>query len=130
MTAARWTLPATLEAPAVARRLTRSYAAEQGADGDTLSGMALAVTEAVANVVMHAYRDRDEAGEVELELARPNSFLCCYIRDDGDGFAPRIDSPGLGLGLPLISQSADALEIRRLERGGTEIVLRFSLAAD
>lgn len=129
MTAERWTLPANLEAPAAARRLSRSYAARQGADGETLIGVALAVTEAVSNVVMHAYRERDRAGEVELEMVRPNGYLCCYIRDEGDGFAPRVDSPGLGLGLPLISMSAQALEIRQLEQGGTEVVLRFSLAA-
>ena len=122
-----WTFSANLEAPAAARRLACAYAAGRGAGVDTLDAVALAVSEAVSNVVMHAYRGRMRAGDVEVELRQPDSYLCCYVRDDGDGIVPRMDSPGLGLGLPLISVSADAVEIRQLDHGGTELVMRFAL---
>jgi anti-sigma regulatory factor (Ser/Thr protein kinase) len=111
----------------VARRLARTYAAGQGARDETLAAIALCVSEAVTNAVVHAYRE-SEPGELELEARRPDGYICLYVRDRGAGFAPRVDSPGLGLGLGLVSNSAAALEVRRPPAGGTEVVMRFDLA--
>src|SRR5215208_4488304 len=119
MTAQSWTLPARLEAPSVARRLTRQFAAEHNADDETIAAVALCVTEAVTNAVVHAYRDTDQPRDVEIEARRPNGYLCVYVRDRGQGMTPRLDSPGLGLGLPLIADSATSLEVRRPHSGGT-----------
>src|SRR4029077_13132247 len=94
-------------------------AAEHGADVDTVAAVALCVSEAVANVVVHAYREADRPGEVEVEARRPNGYLCLYVRDRGQGLAPRVDSPGLGLGLPLIADIATSIEVRRPDSGGT-----------
>jgi anti-sigma regulatory factor (Ser/Thr protein kinase) len=50
------------------------------------------------------------------------------VTDDGHGMSPRPDSPGLGLGLPLIASLADKMEIRSPERGsGVAIWVRFAL---
>jgi len=38
-------------------------------------------------------------------------------------------SPGLGLGLPLIAGAAASSEVRTTDGGGTEVVMRFDLAA-
>ena len=40
---------------------------------------------------------------------------------------PRLDSPGLGLGLPVIAETATSVEVRRPPAGGTELVMRFDL---
>jgi hypothetical protein len=40
---------------------------------------------------------------------------------------PRIDSPGLGLGLPVISQMSASSQIVSPEDGGTEVIMRFDL---
>ena len=48
------------------------------------------------------------------------------MRDEGTGLAPRVDSPGLGLGLGLIAQVADSADVRAPETGGTEVVMRFN----
>jgi anti-sigma regulatory factor (Ser/Thr protein kinase) len=40
---------------------------------------------------------------------------------------PRLDSPGLGLGLPILAKVADEVSLRSRERGGTEVAMRFSL---
>jgi serine/threonine-protein kinase RsbW len=40
---------------------------------------------------------------------------------------PRLDSPGLGLGLPLISQISASSEVVSPQHGGTEITMRFEL---
>lgn len=87
------------------------------------------MSEAVTNAVVHAYRDRYEPGAVEVEAQRPNGYLCLYVRDQGSGLTPRPDGPGLGLGLPLISRTATSVEVRDAATGGTELVMRFDLAA-
>ena len=56
--------------------------------------------------------------------------MCVYVVDDGIGTQPRLDSPGLGLGIALISQLTDALEVRTPLEGGTELCMRFSLSAE
>ena len=55
--------------------------------------------------------------------------MCIYVLDEGTGLAPRVDSPGLGLGLGLIAQVADSADVRAPESGGTEVVMRFNVAA-
>jgi two-component sensor histidine kinase len=49
------------------------------------------------------------------------------VADEGGGLAPRVDSPGLGLGLILIAQACDELDIIKREGGGTELRMRFGL---
>lgn len=104
------------------------FVAENGADDGVQQSVALAVSEAASNVVVHAYRDGDrEAGEIELECRAEGAEVTIWIRDTGSGMAPRADSPGLGLGMPLIANLADALEIRTLDSGGTEVRMRFAV---
>ena len=47
------------------------------------------------------------------------------VSDAGVGLMPHLDSPGLGLGLPIISQTADVFEVRSSPAGGTELCMRF-----
>lgn len=94
---------------------------------DVAQAIALAVTEACSNVVVHAYRDRREPGEMTLVLEKPDEHLCVKVLDDGIGMVPRPDSPGLGMGLPLISQLSDSVELRSRAEGGSEVSMRFDL---
>ena len=77
---------------------------------------------------MHAYHGR-APGDIEIEAQRPDGFLCVYVRDSGLGMRPRIDSPGAGLGLPLISQLSSEVAGRGNGNSGTELVMRFELAS-
>ena len=81
----------------------------------------------MTNVVVHAYRREDRPGRVELEAEVDGDSLWVRVRDRGRGLEPRLDSPGLGLGLPLISQMSASREIISPEHGGTEIIMRFDL---
>jgi hypothetical protein len=41
---------------------------------------------------------------------------------------PRADSPGLGLGLPIIAQVSDGFAVGPTDGGGTWMSMRFDLA--
>jgi serine/threonine-protein kinase RsbW/stage II sporulation protein AB (anti-sigma F factor) len=49
------------------------------------------------------------------------------VRDHGRGMTPRPDSPGLGLGLPLMTRLADAVQISTHPEGGTEVRMTFTV---
>jgi serine/threonine-protein kinase RsbW len=123
----RQTFPAEASAAAQARSAASDFALGAGADAETRAAIVLCVSEAVTNAIVHAYRDCDGPGAVEVEAHQPNGYLCFYVRDQGSGMRPRVDSPGMGLGLPLISQAAAGLEFRAGSDGGTEVVMRFNL---
>ena len=48
--------------------------------------------------------------------------------DDGCGMTPRLDSPGLGVGLPFIAHTTDTLEIEPGDSGGTRLRMSFRIA--
>ena len=120
--------PATAESLPRARRAVAQRAAELGAGDSIAESIALAVTEACANVVVHAYRDHPAVGEMTVSLEWSNDCLRAYVADDGIGMVPRRDSPGLGLGIPLISELTDDFELRGRPEGGTEVCMQFTLS--
>ena len=125
----RWTFAAEdAETPHRAREAVRAFAEDQGADAHALAAVELCVSEAVSNAVLHAYRKLGGRGPVEVEARRPDGFLYVHVRDQGSGIRRRQDSPGLGLGLPLIRETAEALDVRSEIGSGTEIAMRFELS--
>ena len=127
MTTARWSFEATHEAPGDGRRAISEFAAAAGATDRALGSVAVCVSEAITNVVVHAYRHDDRPGRVDVEAELDGDSLWVTVRDQGRGLEPRLDSPGLGLGLPLIAQLSVSSEIVSPEPGGTEIIMRFDV---
>jgi anti-sigma regulatory factor (Ser/Thr protein kinase) len=125
----RWTGRADPQSVGTVRQLLVARAAELGADGDLRDRVALAVSEAMSNVVVHAYRDAPEPGEVTARLVNRDATLEISIRDRGVGLVPRADSPGLGFGLGLMARCAQAMDIRTPPEGGVEVLLSFLLPA-
>lgn len=119
--------PARADSIPAARNAAAGCVRELGLEESVEQAVALAVTEACSNVVLHAYRDQEEPGEMTVVVEMPDDFLRVTVLDDGIGILPRLDSPGLGLGLPLISQFADGLELRSRLNGGAEVSMRFDL---
>jgi serine/threonine-protein kinase RsbW len=120
----RRSFPAGPGAPGVARRAIRDFL--RGIDPVALSDVLLAVSEVVTNCVVHGYRDRP-GGEVAIEAHRSGASLHLSIADSGGGMAPRLDSPGLGLGLPLVGRVAERVDITAPAGGGTLVRMDFNL---
>lgn len=111
-----------------ARHAVTAFARQHGVPPDVLGGVALAVSEACTNVVLHAF-EKKARGRFSVDLRLQGASLCISVRDDGMGMRPRTDSPGLGLGLPIIASTADSFAIAPCEGGGTELRMRFDLGA-
>ena len=109
------------------RKAVVAFASELGFD-DT-GQIALAVSEAITNAVVDAYRDAD-VGDVRVVACDEPDRLVVVVRDYGSGMLPRADGPGLGLGLPLISQMTDDLQIEAAEGAGTLLRMHFAKPVD
>lgn len=119
------TLPARPENVVVVRRAVGAFARTLGFDEDGVADVALALSEACANVVVHAYRDAAQETVLEVRATCSDEGLAVVIGDHGGGMLPRTDSPGLGLGLPLMASLASTLELREAPGGGTEVWMTF-----
>lgn len=110
------------------RQSVVSFARAQGADDALLQKLALAVGEGINNVVMHAYVGIP-IGQVHVHARRAGQGrLLVQISDDGLGMIPRTDSPGLGLGVPIMAQAAEDVRVAsRADGPGTMLMLRFDL---
>ena len=124
-------LPARAENVAVVRHAFGGLGDVLELPEQTLSDIKLAVTEACTNVVVHAYPDRDD-GPLGVQATLDERTLTIVVTDEGRGVLPRADSPGLGLGLPLIATLAESLELGTGDHHQTEVRMTFDLdgAAD
>lgn len=124
-TVADLTVPAVASSVPPLRHACIRAARALGADERMVTRIALAVSEAATNAVLHAFPDAP--GTVRIGVRHAGDAIDVIVTDDGIGLTPRADSPGLGLGLGLIAEVSDDLRIRTPPQGGTEIRLRFDL---
>ena len=110
----------------MARHALKAFLHAHAADPRALADVLLAVSEVVTNCVVHAYRDQP-TGRVAMEAERSGDELVLSVSDRGRGMAPRPDSPGLGLGLPLVGQIARRVDITAPAGGGTLVSMYFNL---
>lgn len=121
-------LPARAENVAIVRHALGALGEVLALDERTLSDIRLAVTEACTNVVVHAYPDGEE-GPLAVLATLADEELTVVVRDEGEGISPRQDSPGLGLGLPLIASLAEKVQLGHDAQKRTEVRMTFSLPA-
>jgi anti-sigma regulatory factor (Ser/Thr protein kinase) len=108
-----------------ARRAITEFAAAAGATGSQLDAIRLSASEALTNIVRHAYPSR--TGHIHLTVRVAGAELWVLIADNGCGIHAGRDGDGLGLGLTLIAQMTDGFSIVERSCGGTELRLRYTL---
>jgi len=105
-------------------RWLRALSADELMSGD----VGLAIAEACTNVVIHGF-PRGASGAFRVRADCLDGTVRVTVSDDGGGILPRSDSPGLGLGLPLMAAVTDRLEITPGDGGtGTVVCMHFTAA--
>ena len=104
-----------------------AFARAAGAEPQQCEAVQLAVSEAVTNVVLHAYGDA--GGLIHVSARVAGTELWVLVGDDGRGLNAPSRRPGLGQGLALIGAVSDSTAVLRRPSGGTELRLRFVLHA-
>jgi anti-sigma regulatory factor (Ser/Thr protein kinase) len=121
------TLPAVPASIGHLRSYAREFASGAGATDEAVTDIALAISEAATNAVIHAYpADKAKAGTASLRGNVADDWLELAVADRGDGFRP---SPigGLGFGLKVMAEVSDSMRVEQRDEG-TTVVLRFALA--
>jgi len=122
----RLRVPAVAGEVASIRHAVTAAAAAEGIDGRPRQDIALAVSEACSNVVMHAYRGDAAPGRLAVDAYRDDGEFFVVVCDEGSGLRPRTDSPGLGIGLGLIAGLSKRLEIASQEPAGATVTMVFA----
>jgi anti-sigma regulatory factor (Ser/Thr protein kinase) len=105
------------------RRALQATIAGRGFDEDAV---ALAATEAITNVVLHAYQA--PGGSVTLTATASADELVVVVADEGVGMRSltlRGDPKGLGMGLALIRELCADVRIEPTP-AGTTLAMRFT----
>jgi anti-sigma regulatory factor (Ser/Thr protein kinase) len=123
----RESYPAVGSSVADARRVLADFAASAGAGAEQVEAVRSAVSEALTNVVLYAYPAR--IGHIHVTARLAGGELWVLIADNGCGLHAGAESNGLGLGLAVISQMTDGFSVVERSSGGTELRMRFYLAA-
>jgi anti-sigma regulatory factor (Ser/Thr protein kinase) len=113
-------LPAQPRSVASARHAVEDFCASEALDHQAV---AIAVSEAVTNAVIHAYPAGVD-GRVRLVATLQPASLVITIADRGRGMTVRADRPGLGVGLDLIAQLSNGVEIDD-RSSGTTLTMHF-----
>ena len=125
--AAHWSGDAVPEQVARHRSAASTFAGLFGAPDALVEDVRLAVSEALSNVVMHAYPSAPGRLDTRANADPASGLVTFSVRDYGIGFRPRPDSPGLGMGVPIMTALARAIEIATPADGGTEVHLTFAV---
>lgn len=117
-------VPAEQDSLPLVRQALRSVGEAVDADLDALEDAELAVTEAMANAVEHAYNG--DGGIVQVTLDPQGSILTVVVSDGGKGMPEDITRrEGRGFGLSMIEAIAQKVEVRGTD--GTDVEMTFAM---
>lgn len=126
MTCLELSLAATPSNIRTARVAVGEAAAEHVESDRLVDDVRLCVSEAVTNVVRHAYGTK--RGAVEVVVEREGDELVVAVRDEGMGLtASRRRGKPEGFGLKIIDKVASRHTIESAPKTGTEIRMVFAL---
>jgi anti-sigma regulatory factor (Ser/Thr protein kinase) len=118
-------VPAEAEQLAIVRHLIRRWVSAHGGTDDDCAAFAIAVTEACANAVEHAYGPGH--ANIRLGAALEDGEATVTVRDSGDWREPRGDNRGRGI--PVMKEFMDDVAIDAGD-DGTTVELRRRIGAE
>jgi len=118
-------MPANQDTLPLVRQALRSLGETVDADIEALEDAELAVTEACANAVEHAYADGE--GDIQVRFSPGESELEVSVADQGVGIPVDIRTSGVGggFGLPMIDSIATSVNFA--DGAGTRITMALPL---
>ena len=127
-----FSLPVAPESVYDARTAVGEIVSRWTDDDRVVADVRLCVSEAVTNVVRHAYAPSEERAEqsVDIGVDRLGNELLIVVRDSGRGMTrvePR-ETPG-GYGLDIIDRLTARLTVVTARDTGTEVAMIFALGA-
>ena len=124
-----WVLPAEPSAVTELRHRAAKFASAAGASEEVARAIALAVSETVTNVVVHAYDDEDR-GQVRVSCRVDGERFIVEVADDGVGIGSAHGRPGIGHGLAMVGAVAQSLDFAPGPDGrGTAVTMTFGPVA-
>jgi anti-sigma regulatory factor (Ser/Thr protein kinase) len=108
------------------RQMVRTIGTTLGLDARRAHSITLAVDEACANVVAHAYGDSNPDGIMHVRAHTQANEIVFVVSDNG---SPVVEgkSAGAGMGLQLIDALSDEFEIEGPGPDGTRLTMHFEL---
>lgn len=114
------------------RQFVESEVSALNINPDAIYDILLATTEAITNIILHGYKDKN--GLIELEVKQEGNSVTVYIRDEAPRFDPtQIPTPDLnqplenrpvgGMGIHIMRQFMDRVLYRERPQGGNELLL-------
>ena len=114
------TLPSDSKSVGRARHAVAELAEHLGASEPDVT---MAVSEAVGNAVVHAFRE-GRSGTITVLARHDRGRLLITVADDGIGMTPNPENAGLGFGIPLITKVCDDVRFSS-SRNGTQVTMCF-----
>lgn len=120
------------------RGVVSAFAARANPTMEVISDIKTAVSEAVTNVIVHAYAEGDK-GEVEVSASIDGGVLTVAVTDRGKGipninealkdfFTTRADEERSGLGFTIMAGFMDSLSVSSQSDAGTTVTMTKKLA--
>lgn len=124
-------LPALPESVALVRAAVGERAEAYGLEDKVIADLKTVVSEASANVVLHAYVGAADPGPLEVEMTRDATTVRVVVRDRGLGIRsqPKSTHASLKMGLSLIGAISSRFQLRSGRDQGTELSMELALPA-
>jgi anti-sigma regulatory factor (Ser/Thr protein kinase) len=129
-TPGHWVADAVPHEIARLRAALGAFARSLGAPDALVDDVRLAVTEALANAVMHAYHD-GALGRVDARASADPAagLMTVRVRDYGMGYRRRADSPGMGQGHAIMAALARTIDVASPPTAAPKCVSRIAVPA-
>lgn len=134
----KFTMPSLSVNESAARAVVSSFLIQTDPTVEELSDIRTAVSEAVTNAVVHAYRGTSGMIELTVKLLRDREIYI-RVKDRGCGipdiskameplFTTALEEERSGLGFSVMQSFMDKLSVRSAEGKGTTVTMRKRLA--